>query len=104
MVNKELSPVQNWLVSNRLTLNVKKCNFIVFKSYKKHLKATLNINLNNQVTQRVDKTKFLGLIIDQHLTWKYHIDYIAKKISKTIGIFCRIRFYINQQLLKMLYV
>ena len=63
-------------------LNVKKCNFIVFKSKKNKLKSNLNISLNNKKIQRVDKTKFLGLIIDQNLTWKHHSGHITKKSLK----------------------
>ena len=70
----------------------------MFKSHKKQLKTNLTISLNSQEIQKVNKTKFLGIIIDQHLTWKSHIEYIATEISKTIGILCRIRFYINQPL------
>ena len=46
---------------------------------------------------------YTGIIIDQHLTWKNHIDYITKKIIRTTGFFCRIRLYVNQTHLKMLY-
>jgi len=46
---------------------------------------------------------FLGIIIDQHLTWKTYIDYITKKIIRTTGLLRRIRFYVNQTHLKMLY-
>jgi len=102
-VNEELTRVQEWLTLNQLTLNIKKSNFIVFKSHKKKLKTIPNIKLCNNNLQRVDKTKFLGIIIDEHLTWKNHIDYITKKIMKSIGIVCRIRFFINQPLLRMLY-
>ena len=43
-------------------------------------------------------SKFLGIIIDQHLTWKNHIEYAIKKIIRTSGLLCRIRFYIDQSL------
>ena len=62
MVNDELTHVQEWLILNQLTLDVKKCNFIVFKSHKKQLKTNLTINLNSQEIQKVNKTKFLGII------------------------------------------
>lgn len=45
----------------------------------------------------------LGIIIDQHLTWKNHINYVTKKVTRTTGVLCRIRFYISQRLLRMLY-
>ena len=53
--------------------------------------------------QRVEESNFLGIISDQHLTWKNHIDYITKKILRITGLLCRIRFCVNQTHLKMLY-
>ena len=63
----------------------------------------MNLRLSGNELQRVEESKFLGIIIDQHLTWKNHIDYITKKIIRTTGLLCRIRFYVNQTHLKMLY-
>ena len=102
-INAELVHVQEWLTLNQLTLNIKKSNHIIFRTTKKQLKKSLTLKLDNKEIQRVDKTKFLGIIIDQHLTWKNHIDYITKKIIKTTGMLCRIRFYVSHVLLKILY-
>ena len=88
---------------NKLTLNVKKSNFIIFKSHKRKLKKRLSLKLNNEMLQCVEHTKFLGIIIDQHLARKNHINYINKKVKRTTGVLCRIRFYISQPLLRMLY-
>ena len=90
---------------NKLTPNAKKSNFITFKSRKNKLKKRLNLKLNNEMLQCVEHTKFLGIIIDQHLTWKNHINYVTKKIIRTTctGVLCRIRLYISQPLLRMLY-
>ena len=90
-VNSELAQVQEWLTLNQLTLNIKKTNFIIFKSNKKRLRRDLRL-LNGTVLQRVEDSKFLGIVIDQHLTWKNHIDYITKKILRITGLLCRIRF------------
>ena len=65
------------------------------------VKNKFDYELSNQVIQTVDKTKFLGIVIDQHLTWKSHIEFIAWKIPSAIGILCRILFFIYQPLLKM---
>ena len=102
-VNSELAQVQEWLTLNQLTLNIYKKNFIIFKSHKKRLRRDLRLTLNGTVLQRVEDSKFLGIVIDQHLTWKNHIDYITKKILRITGLLCRIRFYVNQTHLKMLY-
>ena len=59
IVNEELSHVQEWLMLNQLTFNVKKCNFILFKAHMKQLKTNFSINLNGQEIRKVDKTKSL---------------------------------------------
>ena len=40
--------------------------------------------------ERQDYVKYLGILIDKNPTWKYHIDYVASKISRTIGIIARL--------------
>ena len=47
--------------------------------------------LRNEVVQQVNKAKFLGVIVDQHLNWKDHISMISEKNSKSCGITYRIR-------------
>ena len=103
LINEELAHVQEWLMLNKLTLNVKKSNFIIFRSHKRKLKNHLSLKLSNELLQCIEHTKFLGIIIDQHLTWKNHINYVTKKVTRTTGVLCRIRFYVSQPLLRMLY-
>ena len=71
-VNAELARVQEWLSLNQLTLNIRKSNFIIFKSHKKQLVRQMNLRLSLSELQRVEESKFLGIIIDQPLTWKNH--------------------------------
>ena len=42
-------------------------------------------------------TKFLGVLLDQHLSWKYHINHDAKKVSKTIGIISKAPFFLSSK-------
>ena len=46
----------------------------------------LNVLLDNTVLERAKFTKFLGVLIDECLTWKNHIDCISKTISRNIGV------------------
>ena len=46
--------------------------------------------INDTPITQVESTKFLGVHIDQHLTWKVHINQIATKIAKNVGILTRI--------------
>ena len=47
--------------------------------------------------------KYLGLIIDPHLTWRFHTDILASKLTRTIGMLCKIRHYVNSITLRSIY-
>ena len=47
--------------------------------------------------------KFLGVLLDADLSWKYHINELLKKLSRTLGLFCKIRYYVPLEILKQLY-
>ena len=53
--------------------------------------------------ERKNFFKYLGVLIDNNLSWKHHIDYIALKISKTIGIISRLRHFIPTSILLDIY-
>ena len=86
-VNDNLSKLCTWFQANRLSVNPRKCNYIVFSNQNKLYDTdSVKVKLNNVEIPRVEKTKFLGVIIDSKLTWKFHIQELEKKISKNIGI------------------
>ena len=59
--------------------------------------------MENTIIKQVVETKFLRVIIDQHLSWKSHISFVSEKISKTVGIIAKARFYLSSKLLLTLY-
>ena len=73
---------------------------MIFKTKRKKLNQTLPIEINNQKIDKVKRTEFLGLYIDDELSWKYHIDQITTKISKMTGIMARARNCLSMQTLK----
>ena len=74
-INYELEQISLWLKVNKLSLNVKKTHYMVFTN-KKSRTANLKISIDNQIIDEVCQTKFLGVMIDNKLTWKNHISYI----------------------------
>ena len=70
-----------------------------------HMTQPINfdIKVNNLVIKRVDTIKFLGIIIDNRLTWKPHLENIINKISKFTGIFYRIKNCCNVDCLILMY-
>ena len=53
---------------------------------KKINKDSITVKLGNSDIQRVSSTKFLGVTIDENLSWVNHVDVICNKISKNIGV------------------
>ena len=68
----------------------------------KHI-TNFKINVSNNVINRLMNTKFLGVIIDSKLNWAAHILYIKNKISKSIGIFFKIRNFLDKHSLRNMY-
>ena len=73
-----------WLKANKLSLNVKKtkCKF----SHKRKTLPHINLSLNDVIIENVPKFNYIGIIIDEHLSWNSHIEMIELKVLKTIGI------------------
>ena len=90
MLNAELAKIPSWLQANRLSLNVDKYSFMLFKGSKGD-DIDLNVSVNSKQLTRVTKVKFLGIIVDEKFSWKLHIMYISRQISKSLGIMYKIR-------------
>ena len=108
-MNVELHNVYQWLVSNKLTLNLKKTNFVIFRPYQKRLPFFPTIYINDRQTNKLtyleckDHVKYLGVLIDYKMSWKNHIDSITLKLSKTIGLLSKIRHFVPFHTLVSIY-
>ena len=100
--NSELSRISLWLKVNKLSLNIKKTHYMIFCRRKK-LCHDVKLLIDGQAINEVQKTKFLGIIIDNQLTWKWHINYIAGKIARGIGMLIKARQFLNKVGLMSLY-
>ena len=88
--NKELEKLYLWLNVNRLSLNIDKTNFIIFHPYNKPLKQHVTIKINKKAINEKESIKYLGVLVDSSLSWKYQISNLIKKISRAIGIMCKL--------------
>ena len=82
-------------------MNLSKTNYIVFGSLKKDW--NFSITVNNTIIDKVNSTKFLGVVIDSNLTWADHINLIALKISKSVGILSKLKHSLPRKILRTLY-
>ncbi|XP_065658644.1 uncharacterized protein LOC136083166 [Hydra vulgaris] len=102
----ELAKVSNWFKLNKLSLNIEKTKWILFHpAGKKHqLPINMpNLFIDDILIKRVIVTKFLGVYIDESLTWTNHIASLCNKISKSIGILYKARSVLNKHTLIQLY-
>ncbi|KXJ15113.1 putative RNA-directed DNA polymerase from transposon X-element [Exaiptasia diaphana] len=99
LINRELSNVNIWLKSNKLSLNVAKTEFMTIGSRQRLMtqaNAPIDIHIESSKIKQVSKTKSIGVIIDETLSWAEHVNYISKKISSAIGALKRVRCFIDQ--------
>ena len=101
IVNNELKNVHDWIRANKLSLNIEKTNYMLFSKTLIDLHGDLIFNGN--VLKRVSSVKFLGLFIDDKLTWKDHIDYVRKLISRNVGVLNKLRYSFPPSILQLLY-
>ena len=102
-MNKELRKLSLWLNLNRLALNISKTNFVIFRSQQKKLDHNVTLILNRKAIEQKTYVKYLGLLVDEHLSWGEHINGVSKKISKGIGITTLLRNSMGRDLLVNLY-
>ena len=82
-INIEMPKIIEWLKSNKLHINVDKTVAMLFQTRQKHVNIYENSIVNDgNIIPFATNTRFLGINIDNDLTWKALINYIATKISK----------------------
>ena len=103
IMNRELLKVSRWLKLNKLSLNIDKTHFMIFKRRRQNVETVPEIYIDSNSIHQVSNTKFLGVYSDEHLTWNAHILYISGKISKGIGVLKKAKQYLNNTTLHLLY-
>ena len=98
VMNNELKQVLKYCAINKLSVDMKKTNYMIITSPQK---PHTNINILNIKQKKC--IKYLGIYLDEHLNWKKQIDHVSSKIAKNIGILYKLRHYLNLHMLKQLY-
>ena len=100
-LNTELLIVADWIKSNKLSLNLDKTNYMLFSNAIDYLPG--QIMFDNIPLKRVHYSKFLGIIIDEDLTWKPHINNVCTIVSRNIGIINKLKLCFPKTTLLTLY-
>ena len=105
-VNSDLENLRKWLIANKLSLNVAKTEFMLIGSkamIKKNSDSRLNVFIENKQIKQVSECKTLGVIVDQHLSWKSNSENICKKITAGISDIRRVKPLVDKDTLISIY-
>ena len=101
-VNHELKRIYEWTLCNKLSLNLSKTVAMIFTN-RQIPEGSNFVFIDNTCISFVSEYKFLGVIVDPKLKFNKHILFIAKKASKSVGIFYKSQKILSQDLLILLY-
>ena len=104
VLNNNLKQVYDWMCVNKLSLNPSKTeSFLIGSRSQLARRNSLCIKLCGQVIKHKETVKYLGVTLDQQLKWDVHINVLCSKVSKLVNYLSRLRYFLNETCLKLLY-
>ena len=102
-INLDLKALCKWLRANKISLNASKTELLLFRHPNKKFDFDLKIKLDGKKIIPTTHVKYLGIYIDCHLNWKFHVNELSAKLSRAIGMLAKIRYYVCHNTLTMIY-
>ena len=103
-IQEDIQRVEQWMKSNQLVLNLTKTKSLLFGTAQKLAGATdFNILIQGKEIDRVSNFCYLGVTLDENLSWKEHVGEVFKKVNKRLGLLGRIRSCLTIQAAKCIY-
>ena len=86
-INHDLKLLNIWLWANKISLNARKTEIISFRpKSQSNITKHLNFRLSSQYIERISEVKYLGLILNEFLSWNTHYTSLKRKLNRTIGL------------------
>ena len=102
-INGDLKSLCTWLRANKISLNASKTELIIFRDPRKKMTIDLKIKIDGKRLVPSRSVKYLGVYIDQHLSWHTHLNELSTKLSRAVGMLSKIRHYVGRITLHMVY-
>ena len=105
-VNCEVKNISQWFKANKLLSNITKTKYTLFHKYSIKDKIPLKLptlKIGNKVIEKTPSIKFLGVMLDENVSWRYDIKTVENKLSKNIGLLCRAKQFLDETSLKTIY-
>ena len=82
LVNPNLKHLVNWLNANKISLNVKRTEMVIFQSKQRKSEGDLKIKLCGKRLYPTESVKYLGIKDDTNLSWQYHVNVLSIKLNR----------------------
>ena len=102
-INKDLYNLSNWLKANKVSLDVKKTELVIFRSRKVTIDSSFKFELDCKRLVPTKSVKYLGVLLDEHLNWHEQISQVKTKLNCAIGILIKLKYNANLSVLKIIY-
>jgi len=99
-VNRNLQPIFEWLCVNKLSLNIAKTKYMVISN---RPSTNIALKIRDHFIERVAEIKFLGVTLDDKLTFKKHVQNTSNKIASSVGIMYRLKPLVQARTLTSIY-
>lgn len=103
VANDLLDRMSTWFGQNGLYLNSSKTNYTVFRNIHNKSHISCNVNINADAVEEKDCVRFLGLDIDNALTWSHHCDGLVGQLNTACYQIRALRSVVGQQTLMKFY-
>ena len=98
-----MTNLTNWLNANKISLNVKKTELVIFKHKKKKLECPIRSKLSRKRLNSSNSVKYVCVKSYENLNRKDHIHDIATKLNRAKAILLKITNYLNCNTFKLIY-
>ena len=87
-VKSELECINKWFKANKLSLNINKIKYTLFhkKSTKNEISGIPDLKIGSKNIEKTSSIKFLGVMLDKHISWNDHIKTVESKLATNIGL------------------
>ena len=96
--NSKVGNIENWIDYNKLSINYKKNNCVLFSKTSKNESVELKIATHSEFIETTSVVKYLGVFFDKTLNWETHTQFALDKMCSAKGILSKVRLRLHLSL------
>ena len=102
-INHDLKSIAELLKGNKISLSSCKTELVLFRCKDKKVTKDMNFRVSGQKINMISQISYLGLILDEHLTFKYHLWNLKLKLNRANCLLSKIRYHVKFPFLCSIY-